>query len=88
MSTDQQRLLAIVRMSLSDKVNRFERDSDLAAAKIGELNLDSLEKLQLVMDLEAELSVMANETEVAACQTVGDLVALMLRTAARSKRNG
>lgn len=88
MSTDQERLLAIVRMSLSDKVGRFARDADLAAATIDELDLDSLEKLQMVMDLEGQLSVMANETEVAACRTVGDLVALMLRTAAGSRRDG
>ena len=88
MNSDQQHLLAVVRTSLSRKVDRFEQDSDLAAATIGELNLDSLDKLQLVFDLEAELSVMANETEIAACQTVGDLVALMARTAASPKRDG
>lgn len=88
MSTDQQHLLAIVRTSLAHKVDRFAGDADLAAATIGELNLDSLDKLQLVFDLEAELSVMANETEIAACQTVGELVALMARTAASPKRDG
>jgi acyl carrier protein len=50
--------------------------------------LDSLEKLQLILDLETDLSVMANETEVAACRTVGELVALMVRSPpTRQKRN-
>lgn len=78
----EKRLLGVVRTSLGDKAAAYETDAALASAAIGDLMLDSLEKLQLMLDLESALAVMANETEVAACRTIGDLVALMLRTPA------
>jgi acyl carrier protein len=87
MSNDPHHLLAVVRATLSHKADGFPSDQQLAAATIDELKLDSLDKLQLVFDLEAKLSVMANETEIAACRTVGELVALMSRTAAGAKRD-
>ncbi len=82
MDTDQARALGIVRAALNEKAARYPDDADLASARIAELKLDSLEKMQLVLDLETALSVMADETEVATCRTIGDLVTLMLRSRA------
>jgi acyl carrier protein len=89
MDRDQEKqLLEIVRTSLGEKADAYGTDANLASAKIGDLMLDSLEKLQLILDLETALSVMANESEVAACRTVGELVALLARSpSARHKRN-
>jgi len=78
-------LLDIVRASLGEKAEPYGNDADLAGAAISALALDSLEKLQLILDLESALSVMANESEVAACRTVGELVALMLRSRGGAK---
>lgn len=83
----EKRLLDIVRASLGEKAEPYGSDADLAGAAISALALDSLEKLQLILDLENALSVMANETEVAGCLTVGELVALMLRSPAGAKKN-
>ena len=83
MGADRQaEALEVIRNGLAERVAQYHRDSDLASVRIDALELDSLEKLQLVLDLETALSVMANETEVAACRTVGDLVAVMLRSRA------
>ena len=76
------RALEVVRDALSERFEQYPGDSDLALVRLTDLRLDSLEKLQLVLDLETALSTMANETEVAACVTVGELVALMLRSRA------
>jgi acyl carrier protein len=76
------RALEIIRSTLSERAERYAGDSDLRSVRIDVLGLDSLEKLQLVLDLENELSAMANESEVAACATVGELVALMMRSRA------
>jgi acyl carrier protein len=84
----QTRLLEIVRNSLGEKVARFGDDTALTNATVSELALDSLEKLQLVLDLEMELSVMANETDVAACRTVGDLLAVVTRAEPSPRKRG
>ena len=44
------------------------------------LDIDSLGKLEMVMELEKEFGLMLNETEIAACKRIGDLVSLVVRT--------
>jgi acyl carrier protein len=84
---NKQQLFEVVRTSLGERTSAYSTDAQLAAVSIGDLDLDSLEKLQLILDLETHQSAMANETEVAACRTVGDLVALMARAPRAAARS-
>jgi len=79
-----QRGLAVVRTVLGDQVDAFGDDTALMAARIEQLGLDSLVKLDLVLQLEDAYSTMANETAVADCQTIGELIAVISRSSAQS----
>lgn len=79
---DEKTLLAlkIVRKTLQDNAAEYSDDSALMAADIDKLDIDSLGKLEMVMELEKEFGLMLNETEVATCKRVGDLISLVVRT--------
>ncbi len=72
--------LAVVRTAIGEKAELFATDSQLRDARIDELDLDSLTKLELVLNLETGFSTMANESEIAACRTIGELVDLVARS--------
>ena len=83
METDMQTTaLAVVRKVLG-ALERYPDDASLMNARVDALDLDSLTKLELVQELEDAFSVLANETEVAACETIGELIALMSRSRVR-----
>lgn len=71
--------LSVVRTALGEKAEQFSTDTLLRDARIDQLDLDSLTKLELVLNLETRFSTMANESEIAACRTVGELVDLVSR---------
>lgn len=77
-----ERALAVVRAALDENAERLPSDSLLLDATIDELELNSLTKLELVLNLETEFDTMANESEIAACRTVGELVDLVSRSRA------
>jgi acyl carrier protein len=54
----------------------IEHDHDLA----GQLGLDSLDMMSVVMALETEHSIRLNEGDIAKCATVQDLADLVKRT--------
>jgi len=83
-SEAQQRGLTVVRDILAEQVGAYANDCDLMNAQIERLGLDSLVKLDLVLQLEDAFSTMANETEVADCQTIGELVSVIARSSASS----
>jgi acyl carrier protein len=45
--------------------------------KIDALGLDSMDFLQLMLDLEKEFKIQIGAEEMAACETVGDLIVLV-----------
>jgi acyl carrier protein len=84
LSETQQRGLAVVREVLADQVEELKDDDALANAAIERLGLDSLVKLDLVLQLETAFSTMANENEVAECATIGELVAVIANSSAQA----
>ena len=74
--------LAVVRAALGETADQFPTDTLLRGARIDQLDLDSLTKLELVLNLETRFSTMANESEIAACRTIGELVDLVSRSRA------
>ena len=74
--------IAIVRAAIGEKAEQFPTDSLLLDARIDELDLDSLTKLELVLNLETRFSTLANENEIVACRTLGELVHLVSRSSA------
>lgn len=80
----QQRGLAVIRATLSDQVAALSDDAALAAVSIEQLGLDSLVKLDLVLQLETEFSTMANENEIAECETFGELILVIAKSRAEA----
>lgn len=76
----QSKALRIVRKSLPSSAVEYSDDAALMGAEIERLDIDSLGKLEMVMELEKEFGFMLNETEIASCNSVGDLVSLVVRT--------
>lgn len=72
--------LGVVRKTLQDSAAEYSDDAALMGADIEKLDIDSLGKLEMVMELEKEFGLMLNETEIASCRSVGDLVSLVVRT--------
>lgn len=72
--------LGVVRKTLQDSAAKYSDDAALMGADIEKLDIDSLGKLEMVMELEKEFGLMLNETEIASCRSVGDLVSLVVRT--------
>ena len=72
--------LGVVRKTLQDSASEYSDDAALMGADIEKLDIDSLGKLEMVMELEKEFGLMLNETEIASCRSVGDLVSLVVRT--------
>jgi acyl carrier protein len=79
----QQQALGVVRKTLQDNADAYADDAALLRAEIDALDIDSLGKLEMVMELEKEFGLMLNETEIAACRSVDDLVSLVVRTSAQ-----
>lgn len=71
------RALGIVRRTLQENAAEFSDDVALLAAVIDELDIDSLGKLEMVMELEKEFGLLLNEAEIAGCRSVGDLVSIV-----------
>jgi acyl carrier protein len=74
--------IAIVRAAIGEKAEQFPTDSLLLAARIDGLDLDSLTKLELVLNLETRFATLANESEIVACRTIGELIDLVSRSSA------
>jgi acyl carrier protein len=51
--------------------------SELAAIEIAELQLDSLEKMELIMEIEDASGLVLDEGSVLKCRTLGDLMELV-----------
>ena len=51
-----------------------------AGSVIEDLGLDSLEEVEVLLSLEERLGVELDQTELARCQTLGDLAALIARS--------
>lgn len=79
----QQQALGVVRKTLQENADAYADDAALLRAEIDALDIDSLGKLEMVMELEKEFGLMLNETEIAACRSVSDLVSLVVRTSAQ-----
>lgn len=79
----QQQALGVVRKTLQENADAYADDVALLRAEIDALDIDSLGKLEMVMELEKEFGLMLNETEIAACRSVSDLVSLVVRTSAQ-----
>lgn len=79
----QQQALGVVRKTLQENADAYADDTALLRAEIDALDIDSLGKLEMVMELEKEFGLMLNETEIAACRSVSDLVSLVVRTSAQ-----
>jgi acyl carrier protein len=76
--------LAIVRQVLGEQVDEYGDDTALINAQIEDIGLDSLVKLDLVLQLEDAYFTMADETAVAGCETIGELISLVSRSSAQS----
>ena len=83
MSDVRQRTLAIFRKAVDEKSKGGEPLSDdaLMGLTIAALRFDSLEKMELVMEIEDAFNVSLDEGDVMACVTVSDLVTLVERNA-------
>lgn len=79
----QTRALHVVRRIIQENAAGYPDDADLMGAVIDNLDIDSLGKLEMVMELEKEFGFMLNETEIASCKSVGDLVSLVAHTSAK-----
>jgi len=79
----QQQALGVVRKTLQENADAYADDAALLHAEIDALDIDSLGKLEMVMELEKEFGLMLNETEIAACRSVSDLVSLVVRASAQ-----
>lgn len=69
--------LEVVRKLLAEKVEEYVDDADLLQAEINSLAIDSLGKLELIMELEDAYSVMMNETDIVNCRTIGEVISAM-----------
>lgn len=72
-------VLNVLRRVLHEKAEEPSDNSILMETDIDKLDLDSLGKLEMVMELEEEFDIMLNESEIVSCKNVGDLVSLVIR---------
>jgi acyl carrier protein len=64
--------------TVTDRViGKIETQGVTPASRIDSLGLDSLDFLQLVVDLDQEFDIKIDIEKVALCETVGDLIALI-----------
>ena len=71
------RALGITRRLLGERLAGLPDDRAVLGARIDALDLDSLTKLELVLELEDTFSLSLSETKIAACRTIGDLMDLV-----------
>lgn len=75
MKTTAERVIALIAEEASCAIEQAGEDKYLAY----DLGLDSLDRYELTMDLEDEFGIEITDTEGAACNTVGEVVALAER---------
>lgn len=56
-----------------------------ASRRVEDLGLDSLDSMELVMNIEDRFGIMLDEDKVIGCETVGDLVQLAAEAVAGGK---
>lgn len=72
------RVIACVGMIAGFKPEEIKPEDELD----GKLGMDSLDKIELIMALEAEFEVEIDDADAEACNTVADVVALVELVAA------
>ena len=79
MNDPQIEFISIVKEMLAHKEADFARQSDSETMELGirDLNLDSLEKMELIMKVEDTFKVMLDEGEVLKCEKIQHLYGLV-----------
>lgn len=83
MTETSDRVIALVRDALTPDaaVAAGLSNEQFEKLQLDELDLDSLGKMELVMQIEDTLGVLLDEEDMIACATVSDLVELVKRSA-------
>lgn len=83
MNDPQTEFISIVRELLSSKEADFASKSDRETLELGiqDLNLDSLEKMELIMKVEDTFKIMLDEGEVLKCEKIQHLYGLVRNAA-------
>ncbi len=55
-------------------------DNEIMDFRVSELNIDSLDRMELIMNIENAFDVLLNEDDVLKCDRVSDIVDLVKRT--------
>jgi len=71
------RALGVIKAVLAESVPANTTDAGLLDLPLEDLAIDSLGKLELVMELEKTFDLLLDETRIAACRSLGDLVSLV-----------
>ena len=67
---------------LSYQSGVHERNIDRKSTLDGNLGLDSLDRLEIVMALEEEFDILVDDAEIESCATVDDVIKLVERKGA------
>lgn len=83
MSSDgNARALGIVRRLLAERLAGRDDEPSIRKTQIDSLDLDSLTKLELILELEDAFAISLSEAKIAACRTIGDLLSLVEKATA------
>jgi len=74
--------IPVVRRVLPHEEQEGLSDEQLLARKLDDLVMDSLTRMELILKLEDTFSVLVNETELAKCKTVKDVIETVYRSEA------
>jgi len=77
------RALGVIKAALAEAVPIDKTDAALLDLPLEDLAIDSLSKLELVMELEKTFGLLLDETKIAACRNLGDLVSVVAEGASK-----
>jgi acyl carrier protein len=77
------RALGVIKAVLAEAVPTGMTDAALLDLPLEDLAIDSLSKLELVLELEKTFGLLLDETRIAACRSLGDLVSLVAEGASK-----
>jgi acyl carrier protein len=79
MTEIERRTMAIVGALIKqkDRDGNDTSDDKLLATEISDLQFDSLEKMELIMEIEDAFGVLLDEQDVLGCRKVADLVSVV-----------